>query len=747
MKKIYSFLMACVLGASALTATAERRVEAMTNRGVSVTSLDQLTTGAKVLFRATSRDGYLFENVFSNNQNKLWLSRGVPASGTSSYYLFTIEDYTNNGSEATFTLKTPKKFSVPELVSGSSPVIDENSVSTTFTLTKANITDPAEGDSIWYIMGQNGMYFNGNQLNSSNPLFGTYGTFAGWNQTGENSKYQIFLPEVEEKTLYTVTVTGVDVQSNGLYDPKTYEVGLNDSILLPTVAGYHIDLESSYLADNTPLVVSNNYVKVTGDMDISLSYVLNDLLFTPINGTDTTWYFLKIRDNYYCYYNPETNAGTAEGAVPTSATADNKNPDAYLWAFAGDRENGFRLINKKAGNSLVLTAADVTNGAANYLASADEAADFNTYMYGEPVNGKFYLQLKDIDNAYINQFGGANGKLRFWVDGSSKTDAGSHFKVVKYDADSVKKVVFDAKLATFAPYIQSEGYVNGWTAEQLADLKTAVSAKDTTAADAALAVLVNQPKIAFDATKTYAIVSAYNRLQGDNAGKKFALAYGDTIATGDSLRRMTWSELPANIQDADAPAGYKWKFTEADAARNVNELERLYSGDDDSMHVFYAIENQLLSSSVVAGQNTKMYVGDFQYGKKVPMVISDEKFKMYLQVTKTPAVFSILGFHVGQNSAGETTYTRVGLNPTGFSNTATQGYVQSANTLWVSGANTSAFYLLEVTAPSANAVTGVSSVEATKAAQAGTIYDLTGRKVSKAQKGLYIINGQKAVVK
>lgn len=747
MKKIYSFLMACVLGASALTATAERRVEAMTNRGVSVTSLDQLTTGAKVLFRATSRDGYLFENVFSNNQNKLWLSRGVPASGTSSYYLFTIEDYTNNGSEATFTLKTPKKFSVPELVSGSSPVIDENSVSTTFTLTKANITDPAEGDSIWYIMGQNGMYFNGNQLNSSNPLFGTYGTFAGWNQTGENSKYQIFLPEVEEKTLYTVTVTGVDVQSNGLYDPKTYEVGLNDSILLPTVAGYHIDLESSYLADNTPLVVSNNYVKVTGDMDISLSYVLNDLLFTPINGTDTTWYFLKIRDNYYCYYNPETNANTAEGAVPTSATADNKNPDAYLWAFAGDRENGFRLINKKAGNSLVLTAADVNNGAANYLASAGEAAELNTYMYGEPVNGKFYLQLKDVENAYINQFGGANGKLRFWVDGASKADAGSHFKVVKYDADSVKKVVFDAKLATFAPYIQSEGYVNGWTAEQLADLKAAVSAKDTTAADVALAVLVNQPKIAFDATKTYAIVSAYNRLQGDNAGKKFALAYGDTIATGDSLRRMTWSELPANIQDADAPAGYKWKFTEADAARNVNELERLYSGDDDSMHVFYAIENQLLSSSVVAGQNTKMYVGDFQYGKKVPMVVSDEKFKMYLQVTKTPAVFSILGFHVGQNSAGETTYTRVGLNPTGFSNTATQGYVQSANTLWVSGANTSAFYLLEVTAPSANAVTGVSSVEATKAAQAGTIYDLTGRKVSKAQKGLYIINGQKTVVK
>lgn len=750
MKKIYSFLMACVLGASALTATAERVVTAMTNRGPQLTSFDQLEVGKKVLFRATSRDGYLFENVFSNNENKLWLSRGVPSSGTSSYYLFTIASFENAGSQATITITTPKGFSMPNLVSGSSPVINEQSVAATFTLTRANTQDPTVGDSIWYIQDEGGMYFNGNQLLTNSPIFGTYGTFAGWSASGENSKYQIFLPETVTSTLYQVTVNGVDENTNALYATKNYEVGLNDSILLPNIAGYKIDLDNSYLADGSPLTVSaNNYFKVTGDADLTLIYKLNDLLFTPIDGTDTTWYFLKIRDNYYCYYNPETNAATPEGAVPTSATADNENPDAYLWAFAGDRENGFRLINKKAGNSLVLTAANVGNGDGNYLAAFEGApAELNTYMYGEPVNGKFYLQLKDVENAYINQFGGAqNGKLRFWVDGSSKTDAGSHFKVVKYDADSVKKVVFDAKLATFAPYIQSEGYVNGWTAEQLADLKTAVSAKDTTAADAALAVLVNQPKIAFDATKTYAIVSAYNRLQGDNAGKKFALAYGDTIATGDSLRRMTWSELPANIQDADAPAGYKWKFTEADAARNVNELERLYSGDDDSMHVFYAIENQLLSSSVVAGQNTKMYVGDFQYGKKVPMVISDEKFKMYLQVTKTPAVFSILGFHVGQNSAGETTYTRVGLNPTGFSNTATQGYVQSANTLWVSGANTSAFYLLEVTAPSANAVTGVSSVEATKAAQAGTIYDLTGRKVSKAQKGLYIINGQKAVVK
>lgn len=50
MKKIYSFLMACVLGASALTATAERTVTAMISRGAAVTSPDQITPGKKSTF-------------------------------------------------------------------------------------------------------------------------------------------------------------------------------------------------------------------------------------------------------------------------------------------------------------------------------------------------------------------------------------------------------------------------------------------------------------------------------------------------------------------------------------------------------------------------------------------------------------------------------------------------------------------------------------------------------------------------
>lgn len=744
MKKIYSFLAVCLLGLSALTASAERTVTAMTSRGTTVTSLDQLSSGATVLFRATSRDGYLFEN-----NSKLFLSQGVPASGISSYYLFKLSSFTNNGSDATVTIESPQGFAVPALSKGNNnPQLNASSVVSNFTITKADPSNP--NDSIWYIQDEAGLYFNGNQLNTRDTKFGLYGTFAGWDQAGENSRYQIFLPTTETKTLYEVTVNCVDTNFDGLRAPITQEVGLGDSILIPAIGGYHLDLAASTVTTTaggtTPITLSGNYYKVTGDATLDLTYELNELLFNPISGTDTTWYFLKIRDNYYCFYNDALNDATANGAVPTAANADNKNPDAYLWAFEGDRTNGFRIYNKKAGANLVLTAADISNGSSNYLADkATGNPDLNTYAYKEPVDGKFTLHLLSEDNTYINQFGGTTGKLKFYVH-TSGTDGGSLLKVIKYNADSVKQVVIDTKLSLHKAYIQGEGYVNGYTAAQLADLKAAVAAEDTTAADAALAALTAQTPIQFDPTKTYAMISAYGALTGANAGKKFALAFGDSIAAGDSLHRLTWSELPANIQDADAAAGYKWKFVNGTAPVNVNTMERLYTGENDSMHVFYNIENQLLSSTKVAGQQTQMYVGEFQYGQKVPMVAPDAKFGMYLQKTKYPSIFSILGFRTTVNNSGVTSYVRVGLSPV-FSNTAPSGYVQSSNNIWSTNQSTNAFYLLEVTPPSSSAVTGISLVEAKQAVKDGVIYDLTGRKVTKATKGVYIINGQKTVVK
>lgn len=724
----------------------------MTDRGPQLTSVDQLSQDQKVLFRATSRDGYLFED-----NNKLWLSRGVPSSGTSSYYLFTIGSIEKLGEQAVITLKTPKDFFVPNLVSGSSPTINAESTAAQFTLTRANTQGAAVGDTIWYVQDPNGMYFNGNQLVSNSTLFGTYGTFAGWNEAGGNSQYQIFLPEVVTSTLYNVTVTGVDSEFNGLYDPKNYEVGLNDSIALPAIAGYHIDFENSTVNGNPIEVSGNNYLKVTGDMDITINYVLNDLLFTPISdGADTTWYFLKIRDNYYCYYNPETNAATPEGAIPTSATADNEHPDAYLWAFSGSRETGFHLINKKAGNSLVLTAADVTNGAGNYLAAFDGApVELNTYMYGEPVNGKFYLQIKGsdngVENAYINQFGGAqNGKLRFYVAGDSKMDGGSHFKVVKYNADSVARVVRNATLAKYQEVVNAAGAVGGYTPEETADLKEAVEVTrtalatyayaDTTAAYNAYTALLAKTKIAFDPTKTYILKSAFDR--SAHKDSTFGVFFKEGIAEGDSLNRLKWGAIPAGVETNTGDPAFKFKFVAVN--ENASKVE---PHETDSAYYY-------LTQTV--GDKTYT-MGHWAWGGTASMLTPEDaanatnntgntgiyNAKTIIQPGAYFGTHSFVHIFSYINGSGATAWDKVTVstNQGNGNAAAVSGNIRTYNI--VSKAVDTSWYLI----PVEETVTAISAVEATKAAQAGTIYDLTGRKVSKAQKGLYIINGQKAVVK
>lgn len=747
MKKIYSFLMACVLGASALTATAERVVTAMTDRGSQLTSVDQLSQGKKVLFRATSRDGYLFEN-----ENKLWLSRGVPSSGTSSYYLFTVDTFEKSGEQAIITLKTPQNFFIPTLVSGNSPTINAESTAMQFTLTRANTQGAAVGDTIWYIQDLNGMYFNGNQLVNNSALFGTYGTFAGWNEAGGNSQYQIFLPEVTEETLYTVTVDGVNANADALYSTRTYEVGMGDSIILPAVAGYHIKLDETTYNGEPIVVTSGNYFKVTGDGSVTVTYELNDLLFTPINGADTTWYFLKIRDNYYCYYNPETNAGTTDGAVPTSATADNENPDAYLWAFSGSRETGFRLINKKAGNSLVLTAADVIDGAANYLAPVEGADEnLNTYMYGEPVNGKFNLQIKDVENAYINQYGGAqNGKLRFYVAGASKMDGGSHFKVVKYDADSVARVVRNATLAKYQEVVNAAGAVGGYTPEQTAELKAAVEAAraalatnakaDTTAAYNAYTALLAQTPIAFDPNATYVIKSAFDR--SAHKDSTFGIFFREGIAEGDSLNRLKWGAIPAGVETNTGDPAFKFKFVAVN--ENASKVE---PHEADSAYYY-------LTQTV--GDKTYT-MGHWAWGGTASMLTPEDAANATNNTGNTGiynaktiiqrgAYFGTHSFaHIFSyiNGSGATAWDKVTVstNQGNGNAAAVSGNIRTYNI--VSKAVDTSWYLI----PVAETVTAISAVEATKAAQAGTIYDLTGRKVSKAQKGLYIINGQKTVVK
>lgn len=750
MKKLYSLLSACLLFGGATNMSAEREVTTITGLGTKVTNVSQLSAGAKVLFKAQSRDGYLFED-----SNKLYLGRTVTSSASSAFYVFTVETYTNNGAEASITLKTPNGFNFPALEKGRQSTVDAETQAASFTISPAG--GETDGDSIYYIRDESsGIMFNGNEIVFNSTTFGAYGTFVGWDAPGQNSRYMIYLPETAQKTLYTISVSGVNTAGDDLFggQNKTYELGMGDSLRLPVVDGYRIDFANSTVGAN-PLTEAD-FFKVTGDAEISLTYVRNATKFQVIEeGKDTTWYFLKIRGNRFCFYDPANNTDGVPTAAAAKTEADSVAP--YLWAFTGSYENGFTVINKLAGNSSRLTATGNTDGSPVVLtpiAESDPAA--YTFKYVQKGQG-FVLGLPDTENAFINHYGGeASSKLKFWVNANSINNNGSRFSVVKYDRDSLDRLERNNTLNKFEKVAFAEGYVGGFTAEETKPLKDAIAAArealktnataDTTAARAAYDALLTKTPIAFDASKTYAIISSYRRA-GDLADRKFALSYGDSIATGDSIRRVTWAELPANIKDGKAPAGFKWKFVDPQNDYNANAYEGSKIYAEDSIKTVYAIENQLLSLTHTPGAETKLYVGDFKFQHKVTMVPKEKAFKMYLQPGKFKGMFSILSFRSnGTNESGVTTYTRVGISLEGLGGKALKGITGSNNT--IAAIDYNGFYLLEVAdVADHDTAVGISSVEVRKALKNGAIFDLTGRKVNKAQKGVFIINGKKAVVR
>ena len=158
----------------------------------------------------------------------------------------------------------------------------------------------------------------------------------------------------------------------------------------------------------------------------------------PFQYSDTyakaTWYFmnLKPQDDGKWYLGYAANQeyiplGDGQKALP----ADGQ--DAYLWAFVGNPFDGYKIMNKAAGENMILSSSTNTkdgNTGANthpVLTSLNALDGKNTYWIptsasSYATNG-FYLAQKDNSSNKMNARG---GKLAYWNSGA---DAGSTFQV------------------------------------------------------------------------------------------------------------------------------------------------------------------------------------------------------------------------------------------------------------------------------------------------------------------------------
>lgn len=779
MKKIYTFIVALM---AMFATTAQAQIEVVTEIGPTMTSLEGLKEGSKIAlfcYGESNRRAFLRE---VDNQ-KIHLSRKLHVGSTSSSdFVWTVLSVEPFDGGCNIKLQSPRHNFVPNFP------YDENSTwvkwpgATCLSADSAaiiSVTVPEateeRADSFFYFRDENNVYFNGQNLADYN----SEALFVGWNDSGENSLYQIFPLTTEVRTavpttLYLQTTEGEEIETRNL------TLGLGDSVTVPTLENYAYQRADNYATgDEIQMPYHVNEIPEGGNLEIGLYYkhypmvaitcqdeegnpmkdeniyvpfgyefhgdsvqlgqlgyelvenatnnqTINEdteitLVYkkTPLGGVPfvpttieggkfaegTHFYTMRIRNGYYIYQK------TGESAVKAGASiAVSDSVDSYLWAFTGNLEDGFQLWNKAMGPEVKVYVPSTSNGAALTFGSDDEIAANETPVtaFKMTINGNgFALSAAADANACLNQFGGKTGTdVKFWNDGESPTDGGSKIVFAEMtDADAE-----GLKWSTPKAWAAAEGCVGGYTADQLATLKTAIAAGDMVASKAAIETLKEAETIAFDANKSYYLVAGFKDFESKQPGVKYAI-YADA---SDTVR---WAKLD------EASDEYKWEF---------------YAASDTT----YFVGNVAHAKPIVG----------FRFGKWATLEGGTELGEVNesnVFAVGAPAPFQIVkanvdvvpgAFYLVHNYGGSI-ITLAGKAGAGDA-TATSGKITTYNTR--EAAYNNSWRLV----PAGAFTNGINNAEVIEPAQQnGVVYDLSGRRVAKAQNGLYIVNGKKVIVK
>ena len=806
MKKIYFFLLGLFALAGLNSAQAR---EVVTDTSTWVTDLSTLKQGDKLMlycYGVSTRRAFIMESPTEINAgddaaglHQVLLNRNFKlGTMASAYYVFTVTDYSvaDDGQSAQIKLTAASghvfgTFYVDEssqwarwpgkLYEDASQIAD------------LTITIP-EGDGIqpgqFYIMDPNGVYFNGQEYNS---VTSTTGKFVGWNTTGANSIYMLKKATVEDKntitgTIITETEDGIQV-GEGSYDVevlpgdsisamafenytflKAYD-GNDNEVKLP----YHVT-DESLGADGT-FYLKMTYAKwpevtiqgvdeegnelytdiayrelgtkftAPARSEVKLGYELvtteyNDhvftvdddqalwtltykknptagLPFTPTTVTDgkfaegTKFYTLSIAGARPIYSMNEDSTGVnirLNGMV-------NDSVEYYSWAFTGNLDEGFEIYNLANGAAKKVYLEGSANGSAAKLGTAEdiaalpEGATSKFSLLANSRGGYTFYHPADA-TACLNQFGGSNSTtLATWTNGNSPADANSNIVITEITAEDIQAYKYlNANL-----YLNTEGYVGGYTADKLTALKAAVAAKDLAACNSAIETLkAETDTIAFDASKTYQIIAAFPgfvRVQPE-------ATYAVYASADDSLR---WGALQADDE------AYQWVFAAASdttyTITNVKAKKAIVSWRFGSG----AGSQAVLDGAVPVGEISGTVY--FATGAVAPFAFRKNGV--------APASYQLIHRYGSGNGDRVTMSGEFGNGKPA----ATSGRIHTYN---ADGAVYNNIWHLKAVG---DVPTGIGTSVITPAEQTEAIYDLSGRRVSKATKGLYIINGKKVLVK
>ena len=263
---------------------------------------------------------------------------------------------------------------------------------------------------------------------------------------------------------------------------------------------------------------------------------------STVSGTEWTgsehWYTLLTRGTYWAY-NDETSKIDLNAATP------DLNDDAYLWAIAGNADDGFKIYNKAAGPQVVLTvtdgnAVDMLQGEGTAMLIAKYPSGGSTAMPGGwcisvPGTNQF-LNKQDKDKPQ-------DGLSELWIWDS--TGAGGEVGSVVTFTD-----VMTAYEALRDEYTAVADYIGAYSQSAI-DASGIKSATTTEEFRAAFAKLEAAEKVAPEAGTIYRLTTAAR-----TAGTLGIVLDGGIVVRGTNASATNASQL---WQLEAAGEGYKLK--------------------------------------------------------------------------------------------------------------------------------------------------------------------------------------------
>lgn len=428
---------------------------------------------------------------------------------------------------------------------------------------------------------------------------------------------------------------------------------------------------------------------------------------------DATWYIMRMRGNKVL-----TSKVNDAGRLLMSASAEVA--DSALWCFSQNADGTYNIYNKGREGE-VLT--DFGGAEPQFATATGSEIGFELIS----VTTGYGFRVQGTDNVW-NDFSGA-GTLAYYTAAATYNDAGSTITFEEYKASNY--TFLDGRAV-----MNAVNCINGYTEDQVAEISEMVESGETDyEADVTelVADLLDTPAdelIQHDPTSGYAIISAAPAyIQRENV--KYAL-----YVQGDTL--LAWKEFN--------PWDRSFYFELRDRREDMSV------GSEVADSISYALYHIASQKYVDAA--------DWAYAQPLKLNAEYNDTTMHFHLDPAVAVYNNegsltraavpAGFYIdrwwysgNEYGAGEVLCTMS--MHAGSINNATEGNIVSYNTR---GTGYSTVFRFWDGGPIETVGIGsVTNDENVNGAKNDVIYDLSGRRVQKAVKGIYIQNGKKVYVK